>query len=136
MSTFEVGNKLVALCSEGKFLEAIESLYANDIVSVEASGPGDCGDAEAEAAGFAQTMTGIDAIRGKNQWWAENNEVHSCEVKGPFPHGDRFAVLYDMDVTAKAGPMSGQRIQMTEVGLYTVRDGKIAREEFFYAMGG
>jgi hypothetical protein len=37
-----------------------------------------------------------------------------------------------MDVTFKG---SGQRMQLDEVGLYTVKDGRIVREEFFYAMG-
>ena len=31
---------------------------------------------------------------------------------------------------------TGQRFQMEEAGLYTVKDGAIVREEFFYAMGG
>jgi ketosteroid isomerase-like protein len=29
---------------------------------------------------------------------------------------------------------TGQRMQMTEMALYTVKDGKIAQEEFFYNM--
>ena len=42
---------------------------------------------------------------------------------------DRFALIFDMDVTNRE---TGQRMQMREVGLYTVADGKIVREEFFY----
>ena len=34
-----------------------------------------------------------------------------------------------MDVTPK---MTGQRVSMVEVGVYTVEDGKIVREEFYY----
>lgn len=30
--------------------------------------------------------------------------------------------------------MAGQRMSMDEVGVYAVRDGKVVREEFFYAM--
>ena len=37
-----------------------------------------------------------------------------------------------MDVTPKA---SGERMQMDEVAVYTVKDGKIVQEEFLYAMG-
>ena len=54
------------------------------------------------------------------------------KVTGPFPHDDRFVVIFDMDVTNKA---MGQRFQMQEAALYTVANGKIVREEFFYAMG-
>jgi hypothetical protein len=37
-----------------------------------------------------------------------------------------------MDVTPKA---SGERVQMREVGLYTIAGGKIVQEEFLYLMG-
>ena len=51
----------------------------------------------------------------------------------PFVGQDEFAVRYDFDVTNRP---SGQRFQMTEMALYTVRDGKIVRERFFYHMPG
>jgi hypothetical protein len=78
---------------------------------------------------------GIDAIRKKNQWWLDNHTVHSTTIAGPFPHGERFIILYKTDVTPKAGPKAGQRMQVEEAGLYTVRDGKVVQEEFFYHMG-
>jgi ketosteroid isomerase-like protein len=37
-------------------------------------------------------------------------------------------------VTPKAGPQKGKRMQMDEIGVYTVKNGKIVREEFFYSM--
>lgn len=124
MDTKQVGEKLVSLCSKGKNLEAIESLYSKDIVSVEAISSPE----------IPAKMRGIDKIRGKNKWWFENNEVHSVKVEGPFPHNDRFAVKYHFDVTPKAGPQKGKRFQMDEVGVYTVKNGKIVKEEFFYSM--
>ena len=36
-------------------------------------------------------------------------------------------VQFDIDVTEKA---SKKRMQMSEVGIYTVKDGKVSREEF------
>lgn len=84
---------------------------------------------------FPRNMKGIDAIRRKNQWWLENHEIHGGDVLGPWPHGDRFIVVFNFDVTPKVGPMAGQRMQMAEAGLYTVKEGKIAKEEFFYHMG-
>lgn len=119
MDTKEVADKLVALCREGKNLEAIDALYSEDIVSVEAQG----------SETMPAEMRGIDAIRGKNRWWFENNELHSASTEGPMVNGDRFTVIYDFDVTAK---QSGERMKMKEVALYTVDDGKIVREEFFY----
>lgn len=124
--TLAVGNKLVELCREGKFAEAMESLYSQDIVSVEAaSGPN-----------MPARIEGIEAVRAKGAWWEQNHEVHKCEVNGPFPHGDRFIVRFKMDVTAKGGPMAGKSFTMDEAALYTVKDGKVAHEEFFYSMGG
>lgn len=123
MTAKEIGGRLVELVQQGKNMDAIAELYAEDVVSVEAMAPPEGGDRTAE---------GIDAVRGKNQWWAENHEVHDASTTGPFPHGDdRFAVHYRFDVTHKP---SGNRFSMEEVGLYTIDDGKISKEEFFYAM--
>ena len=122
MTTREIGDKLVALCKQGKNLDAIESLYSSDIVSVEAGA----------MPNMDQTQTGIEAIKGKNKWWSENHQVHGGEVNGPYPNGDRFIVHFKFDVTPKH---SGQRMTMEEMGLYTVKNGKITREEFFYSMG-
>lgn len=125
-TALEVGQELVAICRQGKHLEAIEKLYAPDIVSIEPHpGPN-----------MPAQMRGLKAVRGKGQWWVENHEIHSSSVKGPFPHGDRFIIFFHFDVTPKAGPMKGQRMVMEEAGLYTVKNGKVAQEEFFYHMGG
>ena len=122
--TMEVGRKLVELCNQGKNLDAIDTLYSKDIVSIEVRG-----DEKMPA-----RMQGIDAIRGKNQWWLDNHEVHGGETKGPFPHGERFIAYMKYDVTPKVGPFAGKRMQFEEAGLYTVRDGKVVQEEFFYDM--
>jgi ketosteroid isomerase-like protein len=75
------------------------------------------------------------AVKGKAAWWESNHEVHKAEVEGPFPNGDRFVVRFKYEVTAKSGPMAGKRFVMDEAALYTVKDGKITQEEFFYSMG-
>ena len=124
-STMEVGKKLVELCRQGKAHEAIETLYSPKIVSVEAmSNPN-----------LPQRMEGIAAVKGKNEWWEKNHEVHKAQADGPWPHDDRFIVHFQFEVTAKAGPMAGKRMNLDEAALYTVKDGKIVQEEFFYHMG-
>ncbi len=120
MNTQAIANQLVAFCKQGQTKEA-KSLYADDAVSVEAGGP----------PGASREAVGLDAIEQKETWWFENHEVHSLTVTGPWPHGDRFVVGFQIDVTPKS---TGQRMQMDEMGLYTVKDGKIVREEFFYTM--
>lgn len=119
MSAMEIGTKLVELCRQGKNHEAMETLYAEDIVSLEAM----------SMPGMPAEMRGIAAIVAKGKWWAENNEVHSAAVAGPFPNGDRFIVRFTYDVTFKP---TGKRQTMDEMALFTVANGKIVREEFFY----
>jgi limonene-1,2-epoxide hydrolase len=122
MNTEDVANKVVELTRKQAWREAVNSLYAKDIVSVEAQGMG----------GDSPEKRGIEAVRGKADWWINNMEVHSFKVNGPFVAHDRFVVEYDVDVTDKN---SKQRMQMSEVGVYTVKDGKIVREEFLPLTG-
>ena len=123
MSVMEIGKELVALCQQGKNLEAIEKWYHPDVVSVEA-----CAMPEME-----QTQRGIEAIKKKNMWWFANYEVHGGKLRGPFPHGDRFALWFKTDVTCK---QTKQRMTLEQVALYTVENDKITKEEFFYSMEG
>ncbi len=122
MTTLEVGKKLVELCSIGQNAKAIETLYSPDIVSVEAM----------SMPNMPAEMRGIAAIVGKNKWWIENHEVHFASCAGPYPHGDRFIVNFKCDITNKP---SGHRMQMDEIGLFTVQNGKVTSEEFLYVTG-
>ena len=117
MNTQEIAHDLVALCQQGKFDEAGEKYWADDVLSVEAMGD------EAESRGKA-------AARAKGEWWANNHETHGVKVEGPYVNGDDFTVRFVMDITDKS---NGQRHTMDEIGLYRLRDGKIAEERFFYA---
>ena len=117
MNTKQIGEKLVSLCQKGQYLEAVDSLYSPDIVSVEA-GTSD---------GSSPETRGMDGVRGKIDWWLGAMEVHSFKASGPFVAHDRFVVQYDADVTDKNAK---KRFQLSEVGVYTVKNGKIVREEF------
>ena len=119
MSAKEVGQKLVELCKKGEFVNAMETLYSKDITSVE---PMAMGDMPAES-------QGLEAVMGKGKWWTENHEIHGMVTTGPFVNGDQFAVTFAMDVTHKP---TGKRHKGTEVAVYTVSNGKVIREEFFY----
>ncbi|MGH7720547.1 MAG: SnoaL-like domain-containing protein [Gemmatimonadaceae bacterium] len=122
-STAAVAQELVALCRAGRNKDAIEKLYSPKIVSIESVGNEQ----------MPAEMSGIDAIRGKNDWWEKNNEVHSAEANGPFIGGDQFAVQFVWDATFKP---TGKREKMSEMALYTVKDGKIVREQFYYHVPG
>ena len=122
METKEVAKKVVELVRKQAWYEALDTLYDKDIVSVEAyAGPG----------GSPETR-GADGVRGKIDWWVNAMQIHSFTASDPFVGHDRFAVQYDADVTEKE---SGERRQITEVGVYTVRNGKIVREEFLPRVG-
>ncbi len=120
MTTADVAAKLVAHCRAGTEEQGLDELYASDAISIEAMA-GPSGSAVSE---------GVEAIRGKHAWWAENFEVHGANVDGPYVNGDSFSVIFEIDATEKA---SGQRMPMKEVALYDVADGKIVRESFFMA---
>lgn len=122
MTTMEVGKKLVELCQQGKNFEAMQTLYSPHIVSVEAM----------SMPNMPAEMKGIEAVMGKGKWWVDNHEIHSASCEGPYPHGDRFIVRFNYDVTNKP---SQRRMKMDEMALFSVKDGKIVREEFFYSMG-
>ncbi|WP_319022469.1 nuclear transport factor 2 family protein [Meridianimarinicoccus sp. MJW13] len=119
MDMNDVARELVAGCREGRAAENLDKLYAPDAVSVEAMDNGN-----------GREAVGVEAIRGKHAWWTENFEVHGGSVSDPMPHGDnKFAVIFEMDATMKA---TGERNEMKEVAVYTVTDGKISHEEFYY----
>jgi ketosteroid isomerase-like protein len=123
MSAREVGKKLVAFCKAGQNVESINTLYAEDVESIEAGAP----------PGASGITRGKAAVLANNVKWLEAHEVHSAVTEGPYPHGDdRFAVVFRYDVTNRA---SNQRMKLDEVALYTLQGGKIAKEEFFYDMG-
>ncbi len=119
MTTQEVANKLVKLCSEGKFDEATNALYGDDIVSMEAGAP----------PGGSRESKGLAAVKAKGEWWAANHEVHSVKVEGPLVAGAHFAVTFKLDITFKP---QAKRSTMEEVAVYKVADGKVVYEEFFY----
>ena len=66
MSTEDVAMRLVELCQGTEWKKAVDELYSNDIVSVEPRA----------VANIPAEIQGIDRVRGKNDWWEKNMEVH------------------------------------------------------------
>lgn len=121
MTIQEVATQLVALVKEGKFREAVDALYADDAVSLEAHAFG----------GMPRDLKGKAAILAKNDSWLGANEVHSLEVDGPYVSPEFFAVIYVIEVTCSE---SKQRAKFREVALYTVADGKVKSDQFLMAV--
>jgi hypothetical protein len=117
MTTTELAKAFTDMLKAGHHGEAAARFNAPDIVSLEAmDGP-------------MARVQGTAAVKAKSDWWYGAHEVHGAAASGPYVNGDQFTVIFDMDVTMKE---TGQRIQMQEVGLYTVAGGKITEEKFMY----
>lgn len=119
MKTEDVAKEFTQLCNAGKFEQAGDKFWSDDIVSIEPPGAGDMA-----------RVQGRKAVDAKGKWFYDNHEVHGVKVEGPFVNGDEFALRFEMDMT----PKGKSRIHVTEFGLYKVKDGKVVEEKFF--MGG
>jgi len=115
MSLKTIASQFVELRNQGKTFGVMHATYAPDIVSIEASG---------------EQTAGKTPVIQKSEHWQANNTIGGEKVLGPFFNGpNQFAVHFTFEVTPKA---SGQRITLEEVGVYTVKNDQITREQFFY----
>jgi len=115
MTLQALAHKFVELCSQGKNFDVMETMYAPGIVSVEADG---------------KEWVGKQPVIQKSRNWGEENTFHGEKLRGPyFSAPNQFAVHFALDVTRKA---TGERLTLEEVAVYTVEQGKITREQFFY----
>ena len=79
MSTEEIAKKVVELTRKQAWYEALDTLYDDNIVSVEAFSMG----------GGSPETRGKQGVRGKVDWWVNTTEVHSFNANGPFVAHDR-----------------------------------------------
>lgn len=122
MSLATLGKQFVEMCNQGKNFDVMRLMYSPDIVSVEAGG---------------SETAGKDAVIKKSERWAAGLTLHGEKVRGPFfsvpdpaaTQSGQFAVHYTFEVTPKS---TGVRASQEEVAIYTVKDGQISREQFFY----
>ena len=117
-----VANRLTELCAAGKYTQALQELYADNARHIEAM----------EMPGCPRITEGKAALLQKDEQFAKSTTVHSHSCGKPLINGDQFTCEMGMDITSNAGPMAGQRMQMSETCLYTVKNGKITEERFFY----
>lgn len=118
MKTEEIAKRLVALCREAKWEEAQKELFAANAVSIEPHA----------SPGFDKETKGLPAIIEKGRKFAGMVEkMHALTVSDPVVAGNAFACTMRMDTT-----MKGQgRMDMGELCVYQVKDGKIVSEQFF-----
>jgi len=117
MSTQNVANRLVELCRQGNFDQAADELYASDIVSHEPPGTPN------------EVVKGFDAVRQKETDFNNTVEAwHGSKVSDPVIADRFFSVSMQMDITMKGAG----RMNMEEVAVYGVKDGKINKAHFYY----
>jgi len=116
MNTQDIADDLVALCKTGDFATPGDKYWAEEVRSIEPMGDN-------------AVSVGRAAAKAKGEWWSGAHDVHGVEVEGPYVNGDQFVVRFKMDVTVKD---SGHRMLMDEMAVYSIKDGKIAEERFFY----
>ena len=117
MTTEQVAERLVELCSMGQFNEAQDELYADHCTSIEPEHS------------MSPTVEGLDAIRekGKN-FQSMIKENHGGYVNEPIIAGNHFALQMGMDATMQ----DGNRMNVDEIAVYKVDNGKIVSEQFFF----
>jgi len=118
MTTQEIAERLVILCRQGQFETAQQELYGKDAVSLE---PYDTPE-------FPRETKGLDAINKKIRHFTDMiQETHSLEVSEPLVATNSFSCIMHMDVTMK----EKGRMNMKELCVYEIKDGKIISERFY-----
>ena len=117
MNTKEIAERLVIHCRKGAWEAAQKELYSDDAISVEPfSSPA-----------FEKETRGLPAIVEKGiKFNAMVDTMHSIVVSDPLVANNSFACTMQMDVTMK----QEGRMNMTELCVYEVKDGKIISERF------
>ncbi len=120
MTTKEVADRLVETCRAGKIEDAQNELFAQDAVSIEPN----------DTMGPKETK-GLDAIKKKGEMFNSMlEEFHGATISDPVVAGNYFSIAWNMDAKMKGQ----ERMMMSEICLYRVKDGKIVSEEFFFSM--
>lgn len=118
MTTQEVADKFYEMGRANQWDKIQDELYSDDAESIEPP-----------HAGMLQNAKGREALKKKSQDF--NNaieEMYGGWCSKPVVGGKYFSVSMGMDVKMKGM----DRMNMDEVAVYEVKDGKIVKEQFFF----
>jgi hypothetical protein len=113
----EVARQFTELLRAGKFAEVEQLWLAPSVESVEGHG-------------MSMSWKGKKSVLAKYRAWEAENEFVDPAIEGPWVGATGFAVKFVGSVLHKP---TGERHPMEEIAVYTVRDGKVVREEFHFA---
>jgi hypothetical protein len=118
MTTQQIAERLAALCEKGDFETAQQELYADDVISIEPEATPD----------YDKETKGKDAVFAKIKKFEDSvDKFFGNKVSAPLVASNSFAFTLSMDIK-----MKGQdRMQLEELCVYEVKDGKVVSEQFF-----
>jgi hypothetical protein len=118
ITTTEVANRFNELAQQEKWFEIQDELFADNVRSIEPAGAKNLPNAEGKA-----------AVRKKGEAWVKRVEAfHGGHTSEPVIGGNYFAVGRQASITVEGLG----RLEISQVMLYEVRDGRIVMEQFFY----
>ena len=118
MTTAEVATRFNELAQQEKWFQIQDEFFADNVKSIDPPGSPYFGYAE-----------GRSAVRKKGEDFVKRIEaVHRVYTSQPIVTGNHFAVAREKDITVQGFG----RIQINQVMLYEVKDGRIVLEQFFY----
>ncbi len=117
MTTIEVANRLISLCRAGRTIDAIQELYDDNSISIEPNG---------SLEHICDNKIAI--ITKHSSCYRKIKTIQSIFVSEPIIAENYFSVNMKASVTLK----SGEKLNIDEVCVYKVQEGKIVFEQFFY----
>jgi hypothetical protein len=118
MTTQEVASRFNELAQQEKWFEIHDELFADDVRSVEPPGSPYMPNAEGKAGVRKKAEEFISRITGAHRFYTSE----------PLVCGNHFTVAREKELTVTGHG----RIEIKEIMLYEVKDGKIVLEQFFY----
>jgi hypothetical protein len=121
MTTQEVANRYYELASQSKWIEIQEELHDDNVISQEPE--------HAASRGIQVMIKGREAVKAKATANRETiDTIHSQFCSEPVVAGNFFSLGLKRDVTYKGRP----RVQLEEICVFQVKEGKIVLEQFFF----
>jgi hypothetical protein len=118
LTTQQVAARFHELAQQEKWFEIQDELFDDAVKSIE---PSD--------SSYFEYAEGKAVVRKKGEDWVKRiTAAHKRHTTAPLIAGNHFAVGREVDITVNGFG----RIQINEIMMYEVRNGKIVSEQFFY----
>ena len=118
MTTQKVADRFIELARQGKIEDILKEQFSTNAVSIEPNdsmGP--------------KVVEGLNGLLKKSEMFNSMvEEFHGAKISDPVVSDKYFSVSWWIDTTMKGRG----RMQMDEICVYKVENGKIVSEQFFY----